>query len=99
MVFQGVVLGRQAEGVPAHGVQDVIAALTLFARDDVQRGVAARMADVQARGGRVRELDQRVEFRLGMVDLGMEGILVLPDLLPFGLNCFKVVFHDSSPHR
>ena len=46
------------------------------------------MADVQARGGRVRELDQRVEFRLGMVDLGMEGILVLPDLLPFGLNLF-----------
>ena len=99
VVFQGVVLGRQAEGVPAHGVQDVIAALTLFARDDVQRGVAARMADVQARGGRVRELDQRVEFRLGMVDFGMEGILVLPDLLPFGLNCFKVVFHKFLPHR
>ena len=97
VVFQGVVLGRQAEGVPTHGVQDVIAALTLFARDDVQRGVAARMADVQARGGRVRELDQRVEFRLGMVDLGMEGILVLPDLLPFGLNCFKVVFHKFLP--
>ena len=54
-------------------------------------------ADVQARGGRVRELDQRVEFRLGMVDLGMEGILVLPDLLPFGLNCFKVVFHKFLP--
>ena len=97
VVLDGEVLRRQAESVEADRVQDIIALHPLFAADDVHRGERARMADVQARGGRVRELDQRVEFRLGMVDLGMEGILVLPDLLPFGLNCFKVVFHKFLP--
>ena len=86
VVFQGVVLGRQAEGVPAHRVEDVIAALTLFAGNDVQRGVAARMAHVQTGRRRVRELDQCIEFRLGMVDLRMEGLFVRPHLLPFGLD-------------
>ena len=99
MVFQGVVFSGQTESVPAHGVQDVIAALALFARDDIQRGVAARMADVQTGGRRIRELDQRIELRLGMVDFSVEGILVLPHLLPFGLDGFKIVFHNSSPHR
>ena len=93
VVFQGVVLGGQAKGVPAHGVQHVVAALPLFAGHDVQRGVAARMAHVQAGGGRIRELHQRVKLGLGVVDLGVEGMLVLPDLLPFGLYCFEVVFH------
>ena len=97
VVLQGVVLGRQAEGVPAHGVQDIAAALALFARNDVQRGIAARMADMQTGRRRVRELDQCIEFRLGMVDLRMEGLFVRPHLLPFGLNGFKVVFHDILP--
>jgi hypothetical protein len=43
-----VLLGRQAEGVPAHRVQHVEAAHALVARDDVGGGVALGMAHVQA---------------------------------------------------
>ena len=96
VVFQGIVLGGQAEGVPAHGIQDVIAALPLFAGHDVQRGVAARMTHVQAGRRRIRELHQRVELGLGVVDLGMEGMLVLPDFLPLGLNGLEIVLHNNS---
>ena len=96
VVLQGVVLGGQAESVPAHGVQDVVATLALFAGYDVQRSVAARMADVQASGRGIRELDQGVEFGLGMVDVSVEGIFILPDLLPFGLNGFEIVLHTLS---
>ena len=43
-----VLLGGQAERVPAHRVQHVEAAHALVAREDVGRGVAFRVADVQA---------------------------------------------------
>ena len=99
VVFQRVVFGGQAERVPTHGVQHVIAALALFARDDVQRRIAARVADMQPGRGRVREFDQGVELGFGMVDLGMEGVFVLPDLLPFGFYLFEVVFHVYLSHR
>ena len=54
------------------------------------------MADVQASGRGIRELDQGVEFGLGMVDVSVEGIFILPDLLPFGLNGFEIVLHTLS---
>ena len=50
-----VLLGGQAERVPAHRMQHVDAAHALVARDDVGRGVALGVADVEARARRVRE--------------------------------------------
>ena len=50
------------------------------------------MADVQAHAGRVRELDQRVELRLGEVLRGDEAFLLVPDMLPFGLDGLMIVF-------
>ena len=91
VVFDGVVFGRQAEGVPAHRVEDVVALQAALARDDVQRGVGARMADVQPLPRRVGELDQRVILRLGVVVGRREDAPRLPALLPFFLNCCKIV--------
>ena len=53
--LHGVLLGRQAEGVVAHGVQHVLALHAVVAADHVGGEVAQRVADVQALAGRVRE--------------------------------------------
>ena len=50
-----VLLGRQAERIPADRVQHVEPLHALVAREDVRRRVALRMTDVQPRPGRVRE--------------------------------------------
>ncbi len=46
-VCTALLLGRQAEGVPAHRVQDVEALHALVAGEDVRGDVAFRVADVQ----------------------------------------------------
>ena len=91
VVLDGVVLGRQAERVPADGKQHVIAFHAALAGDDIHRRVAARMADVQARAGRIRELDQRVEFRLLMAGFRLKAMGLFPLLLPFQLNLIGIV--------
>ena len=91
VVLDGVVLGRQAERVPADGEQHVIAFHAALAGDDIHRRVAARMADVQARAGRIRELDQRVEFRLLMAGFRLKAMGLFPLLLPFQLNLIGIV--------
>ena len=53
--LHGVLLGGQAEGVEAQGVQDVVAGHALVAGEDVGGDVAQRVADVQARTRGVRE--------------------------------------------
>ncbi len=86
MILNGIVLRRQAEGIPADGIQDVIALHAALSGDDVQRRVGARMPDMQTRTGGVREFNQAVVFRLGMILLGSKGMLLLPNFLPFGFD-------------
>ena len=91
VVLDGVVLRRQAEGVPPDGEEHVVALQALLAADDVHGRVGARVADVQARARGIRELDQRVVLGLGEVVAGGEGLLLLPDLLPLLLDGGKVI--------
>ena len=60
--LDGVLLGRQAEGVPAHRVQHVEAAHPLVPAQDVGGGVAFGMADVQPGAAGVGEHVQDVEL-------------------------------------
>ena len=46
--LHGILLGRQAEGVVTHGVQDVLALHAVVAADHIGGEVAQRVADVQA---------------------------------------------------
>ena len=62
--LDGVLLGGQAEGVPAHRVQHVEAAHPLVAGQDVGGGVALGMADVQAGAAGVGEHVEDVVLRL-----------------------------------
>ena len=59
-----VLLGGQAKCVPAHRMKDVEAAHAFVARDDVGRGVAFGMSDVQARRRSDTGTYRDVEFRL-----------------------------------
>ena len=95
VVLDGEVFRRQAEGVKADGVQDVIALHALFAADDIHGRKRARMADVKAGGGRVWEFDQAVELRLLIAGDGGIGLLLLPFFLPLLLNGCKIVFHNK----
>ena len=97
VVFDGIVLGRQAERVPAHRIEHIIALHALLARDDIQRGVRARMADVQALAGRVRELDERVKLLLVAAVLGLEAVRLVPDVLPLLFDLFMIVLQRNFP--
>ena len=97
VVLDGKVLRRQAEGVKADGVQDIVALHALFAADDVHRRERARVADVQTRGGGVREFDQAVELGALVPRHGGVGLYLLPLVLPFFLNGCEIVLHGSSP--
>ena len=48
VVLDGGVFGGQAEGIPAHGMEDVEAAHALYAGDDVADGVIAHVPHVHA---------------------------------------------------
>ena len=58
----GVLLGRQAEGVPAHRVHHAAAPHPLIAADDVGGRVALGMADVQPVAAGVGEHVEDVEL-------------------------------------
>ncbi len=60
------VFGRQAEGVPAHGMQHIEALRAAEAGDDVAHRVVARMAHVDA-PRRIGEHLQHIAFGLGAI--------------------------------
>ncbi len=90
--LDGVLLGGQAEGIPAHRMQHVEAAHPLVAGEDVGGGVAFRVADVQARAARVGEHVEDVELRLRGIEVGIarvgsaERFAGQPKRLPLGLK-------------
>jgi hypothetical protein len=84
--LDGVLFGRQTEGVPAHRVQHVESAHALVARDDVGGGVALEMADVQPRARGVREHVHAVELGPRAARRRAEGGAGFPGRLPFGLG-------------
>jgi len=91
VVLDGEVLRRQAEGVPAHRVKDVVALQTALAGDDVHRRVGTRMADMQARAGRIGEFDQAEELGLALVALRLKAMRLLPVFLPLEFDLFGIV--------
>ena len=92
-----VLLGRQAEGVVAHGVHDVVSRHALVPGVHVGADVSQRVADVEAGAAGVGEHVQHVELGLvgDLVEAGAqvtdrvraeERALALPPVLPGGLD-------------
>src|SRR5690625_1238475 len=92
------VLGRQAEGIPAHGVHDVEATRPLVAGDDVADRIVAHMAHVDAPRGIGEHLEDIVLWspvRFRRAVSGHEAAGVLPGFLPSAFCFFRVVAaHD-----
>src|SRR5207237_4738354 len=89
--LQRLVLGRLAEGVPAHGMEHVESAHGLIADEGIRGSVVLDVTDGEAGAGRVGEHLERVVLRrLGVVERA-EGLLLRPPFLPFGLYRPKVV--------
>ena len=88
MVFDGVIFGGQAEGVPPDGVQHVPPFQAALAGHNVKGGVRARVPHVKALAGGVGKLYQGEEFRLVRLVGGMEHPGFFPAILP-------LFFHQS----
>ena len=93
--FDGVVLRRQSEGVPAHGVQNVEALHAFEAAVYVGRGVALGVSDVQSGAGRIREHVQNVNGLSSLVAVdGRVGFFLFPHFLPLRLYACRIVIRD-----
>ncbi len=90
------VLGRQAEGVPAHRMQHVHAHRALVARHHVAHGVVAHVAHMDA-PRRIGEHLQHVVFRPRVGVRRGEDSALVPDFLPARLGVAGVVAVDG--HR
>ena len=96
MVFDGVVLRGQAEGVKAHGEEDVIAVHPLFPGDDVHGRVGPGVAHMEPLARGIGELDKAIELGLVAVVRGCVDLGVLPFFLPFGLNGGEIILQNES---
>ena len=76
--LHGVLLGGQAEGVPAHRMQHVQTLGAFVARENIRGGVTLRMADVQARAGRIRKHVEDVKFRWQLRGGHLAGKIMAP---------------------
>ena len=99
-----VLLGGQTERVPAHRVQHVETAQALVARDDVGRGVALGMSDVQPRAARVGEHVEHVVFRPRRIEARLAGIrrvesaAFFPERLPLRLELVERIRFAAFAH-
>ena len=93
IVFDGGVLGGQAKGVEADGVQHVVAAHAGLTGHGIADGVVARVAHVQV-ARRIREHLEHVLLGLTVVGVDGKEVGVLPGLHPLGLNGLRVVDRD-----
>jgi hypothetical protein len=96
-VLDGGVLRWQAEGIPAHGLEDVLAAHALIAGDDVADGVVAHMAHVQLPRG-IGEHGQAIELLAAGVFHRLEGMGRFPVSLGRRLDGARIVivWHEGT---
>ena len=90
VVLDGGVLGRQAKGIEADGMQHVVAAHAGLTGHGIADGVVARVAHVQV-ARRIREHLEHVLLGLAVVGVDGKEVGVLPGLHPPGLNGLRVV--------
>src|SRR5689334_2585700 len=88
-----VLLGREAERVPPHRVQHVVAANAPGARQDVGGGVPLAMTAAQADAGRVREHVENVALGPAAPARRPERPVLVPVALPAGFDPEVVVGH------
>ena len=100
--FYGILLSRQAEGIPAHRMQYVEPPHPLVPRDDIGGGVPLKVADVKPRTGWIGEHVEAVKFQFSGIVRDAKRPVFVPVLLPFRLDCAVVVpftHRNAIPQR
>jgi len=92
LVFDGGVLGRLAEGVESHGMQDAETLQDLVTGHNVADGIIAHMPHVDT-PRRIRKHLQDVILRLGLIRDGPVELFLGPNLLPLVFQIFEIVVH------
>src|ERR1700730_3043187 len=95
VVLDGGVFGGQAEGIPAHGMQHIETAHTLYAGHHVADGVIAHVAHVHRARGIGQHL-QRVILGLSGIYFRFEDARLGPALLPLSFDFLWVVFRHAE---
>ena len=93
VVLDSGVLGRQAKGVKADGVQHVVASHAGLTGHGIADGIVARVAHMQV-ARRIREHLEHILFGLAVVGVDGKEVGILPGLHPPGLNGLRVVGRD-----
>ena len=94
--LNGVLLGWQAERVPAHGVEHGEPTHPFIPRQDVGGGVPLGVAHMQPSSAGVRKHVEDVVLRLGIIDLRSKGLVFQPEALPLGLDLLGLVARTAS---
>src|SRR3982074_3852365 len=96
--FDRILFGGQTKRAPANRMQNVEPAHPFVTGDDVGRGIAFRMPDVQAGTARIRKHIEHVEFRFDRIEIFLAGVRrvknlpLLPDCLPLRLNLIEWIW-------
>ena len=92
-----ILFRRQAKGIPAHGVEDIVSLHPLVATPDVAGGIALGMPHVKPRPGRIGKHVQHIDFLPGGIAVYRTECLVpRPEILPLGLDFRRFV--DFAGH-
>ena len=93
--FQGIVLRRKPEGVPADGIEHVIPLHAPLAAHNVHGGIRTHVADVKPLPRRVWKFNEGVPLLAPPLGPGDTGFF--PGFLPLGFDALWVVlFHGWS---
>src|SRR6266513_493534 len=102
--FDGVLLRRQTECIPAHWMQHVEPAHPFVARDDVGGGVTFRMSHMQTGAARIRKHVEDVKFRFRRIEIflarigRMKQLPLIPKALPFGFEPIEWIWFTPRAH-
>ena len=89
--MNGRIFRGQPEGIPAHGMQHVVAIHPHIAGERVADGIVAHVSHVE-RPGRIGQHFEDVEFFLVGSGLGrVKRGIVLPALEPFAFDALRIV--------
>ena len=95
--FHGRILCGQAEGIPPHGMQNIIPASPVIACHHIAKRVVANMSHMDP-ARRVGEHLEDVIFRLVRTGFRDKAFVGFPAFLPFGLDGGRVVMiHECHP--
>src|SRR5665648_416453 len=82
--LDGILLCRQPEGIPSHGVEDAEALHALVTCHDIGGCIALRMTYMQAGAGGVGEhVKDIILFWIGEIIRGAKDPVLFPIVLPF----------------